>query len=166
MGHSLGGAIAQVMTLRHPELIRGLVLVGTGPRLPVNPALLEALKDTPREALERIVRWSLSSEADPVLLSNSLWQVQTYDADQAYREFLACAEFDVSATLSRIGCPVALVAADEDRMTPIALMEEFYQAWPHAPLYRVKGAGHMMMLEKPEEFNDILLQIMTDFGWK
>ncbi|PSR20432.1 MAG: alpha/beta hydrolase [Sulfobacillus acidophilus] len=166
MGHSLGGAIAQLMALKCPTLVRGLVLVGTGPRLPVNPALLQALKHTPRQALERIVRWSLSSRIDSVFLSNSLSQVQTYDVERAYREFLACDEFDLSAQLRDVACPVALVGADEDRMTPIALMQEFHQVWPTAPLFQVQNAGHMMMLEQPKQFNDIILRIMRDFGWE
>jgi pimeloyl-ACP methyl ester carboxylesterase len=32
LGFSIGGYIAQTLTLRHPELVRRLVLVGTGPR--------------------------------------------------------------------------------------------------------------------------------------
>lgn len=165
MGHSLGGAIAQVMALKRPELLRGLVLVGTGPRLPVNPALLDALRNSPRQALENIVRWSLSPQADSVLLANSLLQAQNYDVERAYREFVACAEFDMAAELSGIQCPVALIAADQDRMTPIPLMQEFLQIWPRAPFYIVQGAGHMMMLESPHRFNEILRQIMVDFGW-
>ena len=32
LGFSIGGYVAQTLTLRHPELVRRLVLVGTGPR--------------------------------------------------------------------------------------------------------------------------------------
>jgi len=32
VGHSMGGFVAQEVTLTHPELVRRLVLVGTGPR--------------------------------------------------------------------------------------------------------------------------------------
>ncbi len=31
--HSLGGAIAQELALAHPELLRGMILMSTGPRL-------------------------------------------------------------------------------------------------------------------------------------
>src|ERR1700747_2671449 len=32
LGFSIGGYIAQTLTIRHPEMIRRLILVGTGPR--------------------------------------------------------------------------------------------------------------------------------------
>ena len=32
LGHSMGGEMAQMLTLEHPDLVRRLVLVGTGPR--------------------------------------------------------------------------------------------------------------------------------------
>ena len=32
LGFSLGGGVAQVITLEHPELVRRLILAGTGPR--------------------------------------------------------------------------------------------------------------------------------------
>src|SRR5258707_301903 len=32
LGFSIGGYIAQALALRHPEIVRQLVLVGTGPR--------------------------------------------------------------------------------------------------------------------------------------
>ena len=39
-GHSMGGAIVQAMALSHPEMIKGIVLVGTGARLKVFPMIL------------------------------------------------------------------------------------------------------------------------------
>ena len=43
MGHSMGGAVVQKVALSAPELIKGIILVGTGPRLKVAPMFLEGL---------------------------------------------------------------------------------------------------------------------------
>lgn len=165
MGHSLGGAIAQVMALKSPHLVQGLVLVGTGPFLPVNPALIQSLKDSPQEALMRITRWSLSKNVDPVLLQKSLQQVENVDSNEAWRQFVACTAFDVREHLSHITCPKAIIAGSEDRMTPESLTKSFLDAWPEVPYYQIPGAGHSMMLEKPEAFNNVLFEIMDRFNW-
>ncbi|MCL5116369.1 MAG: alpha/beta hydrolase [Firmicutes bacterium] len=165
MGHSLGGAIAQRMALKSPTLVAGLVLVGTGPHLPVNPSLIQSLTDAPQEALERITRWSLSKEAEPELVARSLVQAQQIDGRRAYREFLSCTYFDVRDELARIECPRAIIAGEEDRMTPKSLTDEFVEAWPEALHYTVPAAGHMMMLEQPDAFNAILADVMDHFNW-
>lgn len=160
MGHSLGGAIAQQVALDAPDLVRGLVLVGTGPRLPVNRTLLDALATDPSAALAQLTRWSLRRNADPRLLARSLDLARSVDGHRAWREFAACNSFDVRESLSRVQCPVALIAADQDRMTPEPLLREFQRIWPNAPLYQVAEAGHMMMLEQPQAFNRILEDIL------
>ncbi|MFW9921027.1 MAG: alpha/beta fold hydrolase, partial [Candidatus Thorarchaeota archaeon] len=43
-GHSMGGALTQLYALKHPEKITGILLVGTGSRLRVNPMIFEMLK--------------------------------------------------------------------------------------------------------------------------
>ena len=164
VGHSMGGAVAQTMALLAPAQVQALVLVGTGPRLPVNPALIDELKTNPRDALAKIAQWSLTRGADPALKQKSLEQALAYDPHRALREFEACRTFDFRSKLSSIACPKALIAAQEDRMTRAALVEEFRQVWPDAPFHVVEQAGHMMMLERPEAFNTILRRISADLG--
>ena len=41
-GHSMGGAIALWLTVNHPDLIHGLVLMSTGATLPVDGGIPEA----------------------------------------------------------------------------------------------------------------------------
>ncbi len=165
MGHSLGGAIAQTMALKAPHLIEGLVLVGTGPHLPVNPNLIESLASEPQEALRRITRWSFAKTADPTLIVKSLAQAQSFDGHQAWRQFVACTYFDGRDQLSAVTCPKAIIAGAEDRMTPEPLTKSFLEIWPDAPYFTIAGAGHSMMLEQPETFNDILLDLMERFNW-
>ncbi len=165
VGHSMGGAIAQTMALKNPGLVQGLVLAGTGPHLPVNPDLITALSEEPDKALSRITRWSLGKTADSTLLERSLEQVKSIDPNRAQREFLACTYFDVRTELSQITCPKAVIAGAEDRMTPAALTDLFREAWPEAPYFKIPGAGHMMMLEQPERFNEALAQIADQFNW-
>lgn len=165
VGHSMGGAIAQVMALKNPTLVQGLVLAGTGPHLPVNPDLIAALTVEPEQALTKITRWSLAKTTDPILLQRSLDQIKNIDPNRAYREFLACTYFDVRPDLRHITCPKAVIAGAEDRMTPAALTSLFRDAWPTVPYFTIADAGHMMMLEQPDRFNEVLADLSDQFNW-
>ncbi len=156
VGHSMGGAIAQMMALKNPQRVSALVLVGTGPHLPVNSQLLDLLANDPTEALENIARWSISKKSDPKLLEVSIEMAKTVSRDRALQEFTACQFFDARPQLQKISCPVYLVRATEDKMTPTALSDEFLMAWPDMPVFDIADAGHLMMLEQPEKFNTIL----------
>ena len=52
LGHSMGGAIAQMVGLAHPANVTGLVLVGTGAKLRVSPTILSAVQEDYEAAVE------------------------------------------------------------------------------------------------------------------
>ena len=65
MGHSMGGAIAQQVALEIPQRVGGLVLLGTGARLPVAPAILEGIQHDPSRTVEQIMAWAWGPGAKP-----------------------------------------------------------------------------------------------------
>ena len=59
VGHSMGGAIAQTIALEYKDSVRGVVLVATGARLPVNESLLTKMANpnSVPGAIDLIVKW-------------------------------------------------------------------------------------------------------------
>ena len=57
VGHSMGGAIAMLFALTYPELMAGLVLVGTGAKLRVFPRYCKAFSETKRKRFARLRSW-------------------------------------------------------------------------------------------------------------
>lgn len=51
------------------------------------------------------------------------------------------------------GCPVLVVGADRDALTPLAHSEQIAMALPRAELIMVQNSGHLLMLEHPEAVN-------------
>src|SRR5512145_1577428 len=54
-GHSLGGAITLSLALACPDIVRGVVLIGTGARLRVLPQILEGIIEDREQAVIQIV---------------------------------------------------------------------------------------------------------------
>src|SRR4030043_964362 len=54
VGHSMGGAIVQTLALTHPEVIKGISLVGTGAKLKVLPLILNGIKTNFEETVPKI----------------------------------------------------------------------------------------------------------------
>jgi len=61
--------------------------------------------------------------------------------------------------LSRV--PVTVVAAEEDRLIPLARGEELAAAIPGATLVRVPEAGHAVILERPELVNHAIIELIA-----
>ncbi|OFX13088.1 MAG: hypothetical protein A2V59_09365 [Armatimonadetes bacterium RBG_19FT_COMBO_69_19] len=76
------------------------------------------------------------------------------------RDFLACSVFDVRARLGDLRVPTVVVCGAEDRMTPPALGEELARSIPDARRVVIEGAGHMLMLEKPDEVEVALREML------
>lgn len=59
------------------------------------------------------------------------------------------------------GCPVLVLGAEHDALTPLSHSEELARALPHAQLVVVPNSGHLLMLEHPEAVNRPLLELVT-----
>jgi pimeloyl-ACP methyl ester carboxylesterase len=68
----------------------------------------------------------------------------------------ACDDFDVMERVKKISIPTLLICGREDRMTPPNRSEYLRDQIEGAQLHLVDGAGHMVMLERPDEVAGLL----------
>ncbi|HVL82662.1 MAG TPA: alpha/beta fold hydrolase [Actinomycetota bacterium] len=66
------------------------------------------------------------------------------------------AEFESIENLAAIDVPTLVVAGDRDLVTPVWLAREMSERIPDAQLVVLEGAGHMGMLERPDELTDLI----------
>ncbi len=162
VGHSMGGAIAQMVGLTAPERVEGLVLVGTGARLRVAPAILEGIQTGFEATVRLISEWAWGPDADPALVELGRRLMEEAGPEVLLGDFLACDRFDVRERVGEIAAPVLILTGSEDRMTPLRFGEWLADRLPRGTFRRIEGAGHMVMLERPQEVQGAVLAFLAD----
>lgn len=76
--------------------------------------------------------------------------------------YLALLRHDERAALSALGqVPVTVIAGERDRLVSLAQSEELPEHIPGAELVRVPGAGHAVILERPEFVNRVISEMVA-----
>jgi pimeloyl-ACP methyl ester carboxylesterase len=153
VGHSMGGATAIEIALSRPELLSGIVLVGSGARLRVAPAIKDEIACDYAHAAEMIVDWACSPKTDVKLRRASVQELLQVSADVTLGDFEACDHFDRMSDIDRITLPTLIVCGQDDRLTPVKYSLYMKERIPRARLVVIPDAGHSVMLEKPQELN-------------
>jgi len=156
VGHSMGAAVALAFALRHGEKLGGIVLVGGGAKMPVNPMILTGLKTDPAAIVAMIPRFAVARKNRERIGSVLAGRLSVFRTDTLYRNLAACSRFDVTAEAGDIRVPSLIVCGAEDKMTPPALSQDLEKRIPGARLELIENAGHFAMMEEPEAFNGIL----------
>ena len=149
LGHSMGGAIAQTVALRHHPAVEQLILLGTGASLPVSTAILDGILSDPAGTVHMVNKfsWARSAPAEMVTMGEQvLLQV---DPHIIHADFVACDAFDISDQLGEITMPTLVISGDKDKMTPMENGRFLANHIPNVQFAIVKGGGHMMALEQP-----------------
>jgi pimeloyl-ACP methyl ester carboxylesterase len=153
IGHSMGGAITMDLALRFPTLPKGLVLASTGARLRTLPAILDGIQQAFPETVQMICERSFAQDAPQEMVSAKAAELMKNSPDVLYMDFSACDRFDIMGQVQAIALPTLVICGDQDALAPIKYSRFLAERIAGARLEVIKGAGHMVMLERAAEFN-------------
>jgi pimeloyl-ACP methyl ester carboxylesterase len=160
IGHSMGSLIALETASRHPERVASLALIGPAATMKVGPDLLKAAEADDDAAIAMVSLWGLGAAATiGGNLAPGLWMLggarRVLEASRPgvlFADLAACNAYrDAPAAAARITAPVTLILGERDLMTPASAGRELAAALPHASTIVLRGAGHMMMAERPDD---------------
>jgi pimeloyl-ACP methyl ester carboxylesterase len=158
LGNSLGGHVALVHVLKHPERIKSLILTGSS-------GLFEnGMGDSypKRGDYEYIKKKTELTFYDPKMASKEL-------VDEVYAitnnrlkviKIIALAKSairnNLGEELNQIKQPTLLIWGNNDTITPPFVARELNRLIPNSELHFIDKCGHAPMMEVPDEFNAIL----------
>lgn len=163
VGHSMGGAIALDLAIRHPAHVAGLGLISTGAYLGIDPGFLENLSNplTAPNALHAFRTRAFGPSAAPAIIERCMQAMKETRTSVLYGDWRACAAFDQRDSIGHIEAPAWVIAGSEDRLVPIAYAHFLAGRMPAARLQIIAGAGHMLLLEHPGQIVHGLMQFLS-----
>jgi len=160
VGHSMGGAIVQMMALKYPELMKGIILVGTGARLRVNASILNGIRNHFEEIIPKLVSFAYYQGAPKELIERGAEILRKCKPEVLFRDFLACDRFDIMNEVRNINLPTLIICGLEDKLTPVKYATYLHQMIKGSRLQIISKAGHMVMMEAPRIFNEKLKEFI------
>ena len=162
VGHSLGGAIAQLYGLKYGDELKALVLIGTGARLRVLPALLAQFEAmiTDQDAWKQYVEEGYSAVAPEVRKIATEARLRINPA-VLLNDFLCCDKFDIMEQVYTIKLPTLAICGSEDERTPVKYTRYLADRIEGATAVIVEGASHQVFMEKPEEVNQAIEKFLA-----
>jgi pimeloyl-ACP methyl ester carboxylesterase len=150
IGHSMGGAIAQLVGIKYPDRVSGLVLVATSARLRVAPQLLQLAESDLGAAADLVSQWEWGPLTPDKIRQLGKQQLLKIRPEVLLDDYRACDAFDVRDHLPEISARTLIIAGEADQMTPLKHATFLAEQLPHARWVTVPQAGHMVMLEAAE----------------
>lgn len=173
VGASMGGVIAQIIGVLHPDRVRSLTLACTACRHHEwrRELLAEWADAVGADGMGAMfpdgMRWLIGPRLQRRfgvwinVLARVLMQTQPEPFVAQVRAILDAPD-ELRDELPRIAVPTLVITGSQDTLTPVGDAEELAELIPTARLYVLSGAAHGLMAEAPNAFNDVVTTFLRE----
>ena len=168
VGLSLGGMIALQLTLDHPELVKSMTVINSGPAITFPSVKMWfafhsrkwSVKWFGMKMLSEHIALAQFPKPSQAALRATFIQRWNENDPKAYQNALAAFHlWDVTSRLKEIQCPTLIVCSDND-YTPIAIKAEYLKYIPHGKLVIIHDSRHLSPVDQPEQCNAVLQEFL------
>jgi aminoacrylate hydrolase len=172
IGHSTGGAVAQVMAIEHPNRLAAVVLSATWTKA---DAYFRRLYSLRKEILERLgpsiylqsstllwyPSWFIAHNNERLRQTEAQHLATFAPTEIVINRIDAMLAFDRTSELGRIKTPALVVGAEDDIVTPAYFSEELARLIPGAEIKLFPRGGHFFTHVRAREFNNAVLPFLV-----
>jgi pimeloyl-ACP methyl ester carboxylesterase len=165
LGHSMGGAIAMDLALRHRARVEALILSCTAAKFNLPPDHVEKLRAITMGRAPQAFNTDGYSpktvkENFDVVREGWMEQIKT-DPRVRYTDILACAQVDLRDAIAKIDKPTLVIAGADDTGTTPADAQLIAGKIRGATAKIIADAGHYIPRERPAEYNAAIEQFVS-----
>jgi len=170
IGHSTGGTVALKLALDRPEKVRQLVVVGAVVQgSSVSPII--GIINNPLTASAFVVGRVLGHLVIKIIAMwlSSSWQVWYREIlddalkvtrDSSYRSMQSLRGIDLSSRIGLLDIPVLAVCGEHDNIVDPKQVDLVKKRVRTATVVKMKKCKHFPMLDKPDEFNKLVVNFL------
>jgi pimeloyl-ACP methyl ester carboxylesterase len=156
VGQSMGGQVAELVSVRRPDRIAGLTLITPVPLqgIALPPEMADMLRGCGEQLeTQRAIRAQLSAKLSERQLQQLLESGMRLKADQVAAAFDAWSGgHPEGAKPTRVSAPIQIIGADSDPVITAQLLDELIMPrFPGASLVTITSSGHWPHVEQPTQ---------------
>jgi 3-oxoadipate enol-lactonase len=172
VGISYGAEVALMFAVKYPKLVKSLVVacatsyVDPAVKAKAERWLIAARLRSGRYLFEMVYpdvfsdkfileKWDLVSSTAP-------FYDTSVDVDAFAGLLKSFLQLNITSSLSKIKAPTLVIAAEDDKIKPLRYSEIIHNEIAESVLVEIKGTGHTVTLEKPDEFNRLAFDFVEN----